>query len=779
MKYQKLRLNILFSYLIYYSLMMYFVWSINIDFISAHSSTIYKISNFGLILTFLLSIDLVFKRMNYRFVYPFIIILILILINSYFVAEGQRSRVLARRNISIFSIYLMTFSLLSKEKIKIVFKSLLTLLVIYNILGVLGFIFKFEYFFGFIKNELVDNFRYSSVLKNPNSFGEFTYLSLMISIYLFIDTNNKKTKVVYLLSIFISLLSLVVSMSRNAVLMTVISVIFLIVFNYNNINKQVKRMLAVVFITGLIGIVILSIVNFDFVLNLFRLNQGLNERVDLWLFVLQYIKVRPFVGIGYGNSSLIFLNHLYFQVSHAHNLYLSLLFENGLIPTIVIIGYFVYVIVTLFKFRKLTVRYNNEITIILVVLVSFLAGQIFEFSFLKIDAMNYLIFILLGISMSVFSKIKDEGKYQKKITHLITGLSSGGAEAMLYKLMKYRSSNYRYQVISLTDLGVYGDKIKELGVKVVTIDLNNKLKAIYGIPKLYFSLLGSDVVLTWLYHANFIGTIFGKLAFVKNIIWGIRQSDISQEGNSKSAVMMLKLSKYISFLPTHIISNSEEGTKSHIELGYNESKFITIPNGFEIESYYFDEDNRIKYQKEFNIKDEIVFINVARYHYLKDHEMLLEAIGILKKKYQVNNFKLVLVGTDMDSSNSELEMLINKNGLNKEVILLDERNDVNKILSVADYFLLSSRSEGFPNVIGEAMATSLIPISTDVGDVKQIIGDNGFVTIKENSEEFARTINNVIHLEKAETEELKLNARKRITENYDIVVITGKYEELY
>ena len=63
----------------------------------------------------------------------------------------------------------------------------------------------------------------------------------------------------------------------------------------------------------------------------------------------------------------------------------------------------------------------------------------------------------------------------KKIVHIITGLGSGGAEHMLYKLLKYSDrEKYYHEVISLLDDGVYGKKIEDLGIKVYCLNLNKK-----------------------------------------------------------------------------------------------------------------------------------------------------------------------------------------------------------------------------------------------------------------------------------------------------------------
>lgn len=61
----------------------------------------------------------------------------------------------------------------------------------------------------------------------------------------------------------------------------------------------------------------------------------------------------------------------------------------------------------------------------------------------------------------------------KRIIHIITDLNNGGAEKMLYKLLKNSDKDkYYHEVISLIDEGIYGEKIKALNIKVHCLKIN-------------------------------------------------------------------------------------------------------------------------------------------------------------------------------------------------------------------------------------------------------------------------------------------------------------------
>ena len=98
-------------------------------------------------------------------------------------------------------------------------KILLGLFVVYMFLGVIGAVFQLESFFGWFPNNLTDNYRYSSILDNPNSLGEYSFVGFFIAAFYFVKTPNNKTRLLCGLIIALSAASLLVSLSRAALVM--------------------------------------------------------------------------------------------------------------------------------------------------------------------------------------------------------------------------------------------------------------------------------------------------------------------------------------------------------------------------------------------------------------------------------------------------------------------------------------------------------------------------------------------------------------------------------
>ena len=130
-----------------------------------------------------------------------------------------------------------------------------------------------------------------------------------------------------------------------------------------------------------------------------------------------------------------------------------------------------------------------------------------------------------------------------KIIHIITGLSTGGAEMMLYKLLSQMNGDeFNSEVISLTDAGPVADKIRMLGIPIYALGMKRGKPNPGALIKLSTLLRkkNPDLVQTWLYHSDLIGGLAAKLAGNIRTFWSIRQSNIDVDSNKKSTIWTAK-----------------------------------------------------------------------------------------------------------------------------------------------------------------------------------------------------------------------------------------------
>jgi hypothetical protein len=107
-----------------------------------------------------------------------------------------------------------------------------------------------------------------------------------------------------------------------------------------------------------------------------------------------------------------------------------------------------------------------------------------------------------------------------RVTHVITGLHTGGAEAMLYKLV-CATPSVSHSVVSLMDEGAYGGKMRDAGVNVSCLRMCRGVPDPRGFVRLVRLLRREqpDVVQGWMYHANLLAGLAGAVARVP-VVWG-------------------------------------------------------------------------------------------------------------------------------------------------------------------------------------------------------------------------------------------------------------------
>ncbi|WP_353617285.1 glycosyltransferase family 4 protein [Desulfovulcanus ferrireducens] len=352
---------------------------------------------------------------------------------------------------------------------------------------------------------------------------------------------------------------------------------------------------------------------------------------------------------------------------------------------------------------------------------------------------------------------------------------------MLYKLLsRLDRKKFSCRVISLLPIGSIGEKIQRLGIQVDTLNLTRGIPSLLAFIKT-ISLIRSwrpDIIQTWLYHADLLGLIAAKIACKGRVIWNIRCSNMDFAQYRKSTAWVVKINALFSSFPEAVITNSFTAKDYHFNLGYSPKRFLVIPNGFELGTFKPDDADREKIRQELGISANDLCVGmVARYDVMKDHSNFLRAAGLVRK--EMPDVQFILCGQDVDDKNKQLMDLVHKFALDKNVYLLGLREDIPRLLSGLDVYSSSSFGEGFPNVIGEAMACGLPCVVTDVGDCSRIVGDTGIVVPPKDSQALAKGMLALLSMPEEDRNKLGLKARKRIEEHYSLKKIVKQYEQLY
>lgn len=208
--------------------------------------------------------------------------------------------------------------------------------------------------------------------------------------------------------------------------------------------------------------------------------------------------------------------------------------------------------------------------------------------------------------------------------------------------------------------------------------------------------------------------------------------------------------------------------------GFFERKLVVIESGIDLTRFKPCDEYRDKVRKELGIGDnEKVFINVANWQpEIKGQESLLRAFKDISK-----DCKLILVGYETDSNSAK--GLIKNLGIEDRVLTLGFRNDVEKLLSAASYFVLSSNSEGIGGALLQAMASGKVVLSTTAGGISEYLkdGENGFVVPCNDVEALSKKMRKMLSLSLMEYKDLSSKAVET-AQKYSIERTIKKWKSL-
>jgi glycosyltransferase involved in cell wall biosynthesis len=369
------------------------------------------------------------------------------------------------------------------------------------------------------------------------------------------------------------------------------------------------------------------------------------------------------------------------------------------------------------------------------------------------------------------------------VAHLITGTSTGGAETMLYKLAS-RMDRDRFDVIviSLTSSGDIGEKLIDEGIPLYCLGATRAMTD----PSILLRLIrilrrvDPDVLQTWMYHSDLAGGIAARFASSIPVAWNIRHSDLDPDHIKRRTLRVARWCARLSrTLPERIVCCSKASRETHAAIGYDETRMVVIPNGFDTSHFVPDTGARSSLLDELGLDGDTLVVGlVARYHPQKDHSNFIQAAALLHS--EMPDVRFILCGEGNTEDNADLSRMIKEAGIQGRIALLGRRDDMASIQASLDVASSAAASgEGFPNILGEAMSCGVPCVVTDVGDSAEIVGDCGIVVKPRDPEALAAGWRRILGMRREERAALGERCRARIIDNYDISSVTARYEVMY
>lgn len=369
-----------------------------------------------------------------------------------------------------------------------------------------------------------------------------------------------------------------------------------------------------------------------------------------------------------------------------------------------------------------------------------------------------------------------------KVMHIITTLGPAGAENMLYRIAAgMDGARFENEVVSLTGIMDLAEKMNSIGVGVRSLAMRKSIPNPLLVMRLARWIRESkpDVIHTWMYHANLIGTLAARLAGNVPVVWAIHHNEHDPRVDKRRTMLVNRACALLSRkCAAQIVFCSEASLRTHKKLHYAPEKLQVIPNGFDLEQVKPDPTAREALRQELGIPAEALVIGLAaRFHPHKDHHNFIQAAARLHKLMPDVHFLLFGMGITWD--NAQLAGWIESAGIRRRCHLLGLRQDISRLFSGIDIATTASRSEAFPIVIGEAMACGTPCVVTDVGDSALIVENTGSVVSPEDPHALAEAWRALIDAGPAVRQRLGIAARDRVQRHFALPAIVESYQKIY
>ena len=322
-----------------------------------------------------------------------------------------------------------------------------------------------------------------------------------------------------------------------------------------------------------------------------------------------------------------------------------------------------------------------------------------------------------------------------RLCFVITALGVGGAEHALLKLLS-RLDRKLFEP-SLIVLGQQEDllpRFQAIGIEPVMLRLTPGRWPLAEIGRFLTAVreIQPDILQGWMYHGNLAASFAAaRLQPAPTVCWSVRDTPDAAHAHSLFTRLVIRFSGlYLARVATIFNVSARSAAYCARNLGWPAERTALLPNGVDTGLFTPDADARARLRGQLGLADDVPVIGmVARWSPVKNHALFLAAFAALLK--QRPTARAVLVGKGLDADNPELMRVLSALGLENACHLLGPLSEVHAVYPAFDVLALSSRSEGFPNVLVEAMSCGVPVVSTDVGDARDIVGDCGRIVSHE------------------------------------------------
>lgn len=364
-----------------------------------------------------------------------------------------------------------------------------------------------------------------------------------------------------------------------------------------------------------------------------------------------------------------------------------------------------------------------------------------------------------------------------RVLVFIRCLEIGGAERQLVETVKHLDQDaYTCTVASLYPGGPFRAELEAMpGVTVTDLGKRGRwdwLPALHRASALV-GRVQPDVIVGAFDVATHLSAVLGRLRRVPTA-WMVGNAFMDFSLYDWLPGVLDRLARGLSSWPDVVVFNSEAGARHHLSRGFSPRAHMVVPNPFDTARFTPDAAARASVRGEWGIASDTPLIGiVARIDPIKDHLTFLDACALVRDEHPEARF--VIVGDGDPAHVAPVRERCATLTLDERIVWAGARRDMPAVYNALDVDVLCSLGEGLPNVIGEAMASGVPCIVTDVGDCALVVGDTGLVVPPRSPRALADAMLAALRWSPAERQARGARARARIVEHYEARLCAARF----
>jgi glycosyltransferase involved in cell wall biosynthesis len=353
----------------------------------------------------------------------------------------------------------------------------------------------------------------------------------------------------------------------------------------------------------------------------------------------------------------------------------------------------------------------------------------------------------------------------QSIIMLLGGLGVGGAEHQAIALAgALQRRGHRLHVVTLADGPLRSAVAREgLALEVLTRPFSFSPAAVPALAGV-FRRLKPDVVYAFLDVQWLLALAARVLAPGPRIVLGLRSSQYFTHAASTRSRVVGQLTRRVAGFADLLVANSMAGLDDFRRQAPASPRGIVVSNGIDQRRFAPDATGRTALRRFWSLPaDALVIGHVGRHDEVKNHEMLIDAFSVVAQSNP--KARLVCVGDGSPSRIASLQERAQRLGVSDQVCFAGRRTDLSAVYSAMDVLALTSKREGFPSVVAEAMLCGVPAVVTDTGASAEIVGGLGEVAPADDTASFVAALQRLIARRSAA---LSARCRFRILANYTL-----------